>query len=79
MIVNYGDFYFIKDDGYLAFAYAPDPDGKGLEQICYVEPGDSLADLVAKAWRHRGASVEVIEKATGVETGTVLHVVATIS
>jgi hypothetical protein len=76
MIVNYGDFYFTKDDGYLAFAYAPDPDGKGLEHICYVEPGTSLAELVAKAWQHRGAPAAVVEQATGVQDGRVLRVVA---
>ena len=57
MIVNYGDFYFTKDDGYL-------------------EPGTSLAELVAKAWQHRGAPAAVVEQATGVESDRVLRVVA---
>lgn len=65
MIVNYKDFYFTKDDGYLALSHAPDPDGKGIEHICYVEPGDSLADIVAKAWVHQGAPASVVNVARG--------------
>lgn len=62
MIVNYGDFYFTKDDGYLALAYAPDPDHKDIEHLCYVEPGDTLASLVARAWTHCGALPGVVAK-----------------
>lgn len=61
MIVNYGDFYFDKDDGHMALGYAPDPDGKDIEHIMYVEPGDSLADLVGKVWAHQGATPDVVD------------------
>lgn len=65
MIVNYSDFYFTKDDGYMALSYAPDPDGKGLEHIMYVEPGDSLADAVAKAWTHQSAPAAIVSVVRG--------------
>lgn len=65
MIVNYGEFYFTKDDGYLAVSHAPDPDGKELTHVTYVEPGDSLADVVGKVWRHVNATPGEVEKVGG--------------
>lgn len=66
MIVNYNDFYFTNDDGYLALAHAPDPDGQGIEHLMYVEPGTTLAAVVAKAWSHQGAPQAVTDAAVGV-------------
>jgi hypothetical protein len=67
MIVNYGDFYFSKDDGYLSLVHAPDPDSKDVEMVAYaIDAGDSLADLIAKVWAYRGAPPDVVEVMRGV-------------
>lgn len=66
MIVNYGNFYFSKDDGYLSLVHAPDPDSKDVEMVAYaIEAGDSLADLIAKVWAHKSAPPGVIKAAKG--------------
>jgi hypothetical protein len=65
VIVNYGDFYFGKDDGRTTVMYAPDPDSKELVHICYVEPGDSLADVIARVWTHRDAPPSVVDAVKG--------------
>lgn len=63
VIVNYGDFTFVKDEGFIAVAYAP----AGEEPVILrrIHLGDSLADVVAEAWKHRGAPPEVVAKAVG--------------
>lgn len=60
VIVNYGDFKYAKDEGFLALAYAPE--GEEPRIIQRVKLGDSLADTVHAAWVDRGASAEVAEK-----------------
>lgn len=66
MIVNYGNFYFSKDDGYLSLVHAPDPDSKDVEMVAYaIEAGDSLADLIGKVWAHQGAPPGVVEAVKG--------------
>lgn len=60
MIVNYGDFTFVKDEGFIALARVVE--GGEPEVICRVKLGDSLGDLVARAWMHSGAPAEVTGK-----------------
>jgi hypothetical protein len=68
VIVDYGDFYFAKDDGYLSLVHAPDPDSKDVVLVAYaIEAGDSLADLIAKVWAHKDATPAVAEVAKGVK------------
>lgn len=63
VIVNYGDFTFVKDEGFIALAYTG---GEGEPQVVRrIHLGDSLADTVGDAWKHRGASPEVVEKVVG--------------
>lgn len=65
MIVDYGDFYFDEEDGRTVLTYAPDPDSKELVQLGYVERGDSLANVVARAWAHQQAPAGVIDAVKG--------------
>lgn len=60
MIVNYGDFTFVKDDGFIALARTRE--GSEPEILCRVKLGDSLGDLVSRVWTHSGASAEVTGK-----------------
>jgi hypothetical protein len=58
VIVNYGDFKFVKDEGYLALAHAPE--GEEPKVLSRVHVGDSLADHVARAWTHSDAPAAVL-------------------
>lgn len=63
MIVNYSDFTFVKDEGFIALAYTPDGDEPQI--IRRIHLGDSLATTVHAAWTNRGASADVARKAAG--------------
>lgn len=63
MIVNYGDFICVKDEGFIALAYVPE--GGEPQILRRIHLGDSLADFVADAWMHRDAPAEVVKKASG--------------
>ena len=63
MIVNYGDFTFVKDEGFLALACVSESGESTILRRVHI--GDSLADLVGSAWTHRDAPTEVTEKAVG--------------
>ena len=60
MIVNYGDFIFVKDEGMIALARRVE-DGDP-EIIRRVHLGDSLADMVGSAWTHSDAPPDVVKK-----------------
>jgi hypothetical protein len=60
VIVNYGDFTFVKDEGFIALAYTgEDGESKVLRRV---HLGDSLADVVGSAWTHRDAPPDVVKK-----------------
>lgn len=63
MVVDYGNFTFVKDEGFIALAYMPE--GEEPQIIRRIHLGDSLATTVHAAWTHRGASAEVAEKVAG--------------